>query len=65
MKFWEESYLKEHEHWGDCKFRLVAEAQSERMQQAAEKLSGVGPNIMQQASLNRFNEALAILSPER
>jgi hypothetical protein len=34
----------------------------ERMQQAAEKLSGVGPNIMQQASLNRFNEALSLLS---
>jgi hypothetical protein len=36
----------------------------ERMQQVAEKLSGVGPNIYQQASLNRFNEALDLLSPE-
>lgn len=31
MKFWEESYLAEHGHWGNCKFRLQVESLEQQL----------------------------------
>ena len=44
MKYWEESYLAEHEHWGDCKWKAKVEEQ----QREIAELKSLAPRWLEQ-----------------